>query len=408
LAAAGLTGREPRAKWLPYGGRVRIRAVLLVPAVVAMIGRPALLVGAAVLAGPAVLGDPLAAAATSSVAFRFADPRIDEASGLAVGVRSPGVVYVQNDSGDSARFFAVDASTGRTVAVCQVPDARNVDWEDLATGPDARRVPSVWLGDIGNNDESRTSITVYRVDEPAVGSGSGASGSGGDLATGRPDVWRLRYPDGPHNAEALFVDPLSHRVYLVTKSLFGRSEVFELPAAPSGPGTATQALSRVGSIDFEFTGTTGGPNLVGQLTATGASMSADGSRLVVRTYTDAYLWPVRGSDVPGALAGKPTRTPLPEQPLGEGIAFGGRGLLIDTEGAGSPVYTVALPAVTKHPPAASSSAAARPTPGATTSQPRPVSAGHNGDRSLGWALASCAVVGAALAGWGMRRVSKRH
>lgn len=211
----------------------------------------------------------------------FADPRIDEASGLAVGIRSPGVVYVQNDSGDSARFFAVDAGTGRTLAVCRVPGARNIDWEDLATARDARGVPSVWLGDIGDNDEVRTSITVYRVDEPAV---IGSAGSAGELDTVRPDVWRLRYPDGPHNAEALFIDALSARGYLVTKSLFGRSEVFELPPAPGA--TTVQVLSRAGSIDFNFTGTPGGPNLVGQLTATGASMSADGSRLVVRTYTD--------------------------------------------------------------------------------------------------------------------------
>jgi len=70
--------------------------------------------------------------------FRFADSRIDEASGIGVGIASPGVVYVQNDSGDAARFFAVDASTGATLAVYSVPGAQNVDWEDLAVARDAR------------------------------------------------------------------------------------------------------------------------------------------------------------------------------------------------------------------------------------------------------------------------------
>ena len=36
-----------------------------------------------------------------------------ELSGLAAGIRSPDVVYAQNDSGDSARFFAL----GPTVSV---------------------------------------------------------------------------------------------------------------------------------------------------------------------------------------------------------------------------------------------------------------------------------------------------
>lgn len=348
------------------------------------------------------------------MAFRFADPRIDEASGLAVGIRSPGVVYVQNDSGDSARFFAVDAGTGRTLAVCRVPGARNIDWEDLATARDARGVPSVWLGDIGDNDELRTSITVYRVDEPAVTGSAGVAESGGDVDTVPPDVWRLRYPDGPHNAEALFIDPLSSRGYLVTKSLFGRSEVFELPSAPSS--ATVQVLSRVGSLDFTFTGTAGGPNLVGQLTATGASMSADGSRLVVRTYTDAYLWMIRGSDVRGALAAEPTRTPLPAQPLGEGIAFGGRGLLIDTEGAGTAVETVALPAKPRSAgtpsattstgtPSASIPSAATP---ATT---KPLSAAADdpaSGSSMGWSLAGCGLAAAGLVAWGIGRARRRH
>ena len=100
--------------------------------------------------------------------FRFADTRIDEASGIGVGIASPGVVYVQNDSGDSARFFAVDASTGATLAVYTVPGAQNVDWEDLAVARDARGVPSVWLADIGDNDATRDEVRIYRVDEPVV------------------------------------------------------------------------------------------------------------------------------------------------------------------------------------------------------------------------------------------------
>lgn len=46
-------------------------------------------------------------------AFRIADARITEASGLAFGLRSPGIAYVQNDSGDTNRFFALDARTGK-------------------------------------------------------------------------------------------------------------------------------------------------------------------------------------------------------------------------------------------------------------------------------------------------------
>src|SRR4051812_10093372 len=93
-----------------------------------------------------------AVASVPSALFTISDHRIDEASGIARGHRSPGVYYVQNDSGDSARFFAVDARNGRVRAVFRIPGATNHDWEDIAVAPDTHGVWSVWLGDIGDND----------------------------------------------------------------------------------------------------------------------------------------------------------------------------------------------------------------------------------------------------------------
>ena len=71
----------------------------------------------------------------ATLLFHIADPRVDEASGIATSVVDSGVVYVQNDSGDSARFFALDIHTGRTVATYTVPNATNIDWEEsLSSG----------------------------------------------------------------------------------------------------------------------------------------------------------------------------------------------------------------------------------------------------------------------------------
>ena len=253
--------------------------------------------------------------------YRFADARLDEASGIAVGVRSPGVDYVQNDSGDSARFFAVNATTGRTAAVVTVPGATNVDWEDLAVAPDAAGRSSVWLADIGDNDGVRSEVRVYRVDEPRIAAG----GRDRRVRASRPDVWRLRYPDGPVNAESLAVTP-SGTGYLVTKSLTG-SVVYRLPSSPDPD--RVQTLVRVGTVPALF--------------ATGAALSRDGSTLAVRTYTDAYVWSVRGNDVAAALRRTPTRLALPAQTQGEGIAIDGDRLLVDSEGVHTAVYAVPLP-----------------------------------------------------------------
>lgn len=272
----------------------------------------------------------LVAVLTPVPVFRIHDPRIGEASGIAPGIASPGVVYVHNDSGDSARFFALDARSGTTLATYTVPGATNVDWEDIAVARDRRGVPSVWIADTGDNQAQRPEVRLYRVDEPHVRAGV-------DEPTGRPDVWRLRYPDGPIDAEALAVAP-GGAAYLVTKALLGGSSVY---AVPPRPAAGVQTLRPVGRIQFHFTGTSGGPNRIGQLTATGASMTA--SVLAVRTYTDAYLWRLSGGDLAAALRHDPVRVPLPAQPQGEGIALDGSRLLIDSEGGDGAVYAVPLP-----------------------------------------------------------------
>jgi hypothetical protein len=175
---------------------------------------------------------------TAMLLFLIADPRINEASGIAASIVDPRVVYVQNDSGDAPRFFALDARTGRTVAMHPVPGATNVDWEDLAVARDRRGVASVWLADIGDNDARRADVCIYRVDEPRPGT-----------AVGRPEVWRLRYPDGPHDAESLAVAP-GGAAFIVTKSLLGSSAVYTVPARPGG----VQTLRKIGEIRFALTG----------------------------------------------------------------------------------------------------------------------------------------------------------
>jgi hypothetical protein len=310
---------------------VRARRCALLLAAVAMAVVPS---AQSVAAPAAPSGAPPSGA---RLLFRLADPRINEASGIAAGITSPGVVYVHNDSGDTPRFFALDARTGATLAVYTVPGAAAVDWEDIAVAPDARGVPSVWLGDVGDNNGVRREIQLYRVDEPRV------DRTRRDVAvpSSPAEVWRLRYPAGAADAESLAVAP-DGTPYLVTKSPLGGSTVFAAPRQTRAG--QIQQLRKLGSIQFALTSTPGPFSLAGHLMATAADISRDGSLLTVRTYTDAYLWRLPGGDVAAGLRGTPVRVPLPEQPQGEGIAFAGTQLLIDSEQTGSAVYAVPIPA----------------------------------------------------------------
>jgi hypothetical protein len=336
----------------------------------------------------------LLASVLASHPITLHDSRIDEASGIGRGIRSPGVYYVQNDSGDSARFFAVDAKTGRTRAVFTVPGAVNHDWEDLAVAPDSRGTPSVWLADIGDNTASRSEVDLYRVDEPRVD----MTRDGASEQTGRPDEWRLRYPSGPVDAESVAVTP-GGRAYVVTKVASGDSTVYEVPARPDA--TRVQTMRRIGTIRLHSHGGLVPATL--QRLATGAAISADGSMFVVRTYTDAYLWRVSGGDLAAALRHRPRRVPLPLQQQGEGVCIAGHWLVLDSEGRGTAIVRVRLPGG-RTPPASAAppSAPSRRVP--TVAPTAPPQAGGGGANPAGYlAIAAAAAVLVAATGIGLRR-----
>lgn len=292
----------------------------------------------------AVLADP-------TVAFRFADPRITESSGLATSSRG-GIVYTHNDSGDQARFFAVGPD-GRTRTVYRLPGVQARDWEDMARGPDEQGRSSLWLGDIGDNNAQRErGLLVHRVREPEPTQRE-------RVTTEPPTSFRLRYDDGPGDAEALLVHPRTGRLYVVTKPLAGPAKVYAAPARldPDGPN----ALALVAQVALRPTGTPGGPGIgsLAQLLVTAGDISPDGSRVALRTYTDLYEWRIEGDDVAGAFAGEPAVTPLPETRQGEGLAYtaDGDAVLVSSEGAGAPVHRLTRPAARPQP-----AGGTRPTP----------------------------------------------
>jgi hypothetical protein len=276
------------------------------------------LLGAAAVVG--LLAGPAAAqsAAGDRVLCRFQDPAITESSGVAVGLASPGVIYTHNDSGDTARFFAVDRHTCRTVATYDVAGAHAVDWEDMAVARNGAGQSSVWLADIGDNREARSEIDLYRVDEPTV--------TPGEHTLPVRNVWRLRYPDGQgHDAEALLVTP-SGAAYIVTKNFLG-AEVYAVPRSPDV--ARVQTMRAAGRLPF--------------VEVTGGAVSPDGRIVVLRTYGDAYVWDVSAGDaVPAVLRTDPTALRLPVEPQGEAVAVSGRRLIITTEGVHSPIHSIAL------------------------------------------------------------------
>ena len=274
-----------------------------------MVGLPALVVGLVAagwwLATPSHAQDRELPA---TPAFTVHDPAVREASGMVAGRVRAGITWIVNDSGNPPEVYGVDRQ-GATRTVLVLDGAANRDWEGLAPGTNDAGRPTLWVGDIGDNDEQRPSVRVFEVEEP----------DRDGVLTVTANTYELTYPDGPHNAEALLVDPTDQSVVIVTKELFGAG-IYR--AADPVAGENTQ-LERVGSA----------PSLV-----TDGAFAPSGGAVVLRTYTSAYL-------LPSLTAEATEQGRLPRQPLGETIAWStdGRSLLVGSEGERSVVYRVLLP-----------------------------------------------------------------
>jgi hypothetical protein len=251
---------------------------------------------------------------SDSVHCTVEDPRLAELSGLVViGTR----LLALNDGGDHLAVHVLDSS-------CAITETRTAavdpyDPEDLALSADG----VIWVADIGDNNADRETVALH-----AMHPDGGAS------------LYRLSYPDGPHDAEALLLAP-DGIPYIVTKEILGSSGVYR-PVSDLADG-ATVGMEKVATVNVTLTGTPGGPvGRAGQLMVTGGAVSGDGALVVLRTYTDAYLWRLEGSDVPGALAAQPVHVPLPESPQGEAISFADddRRLVVASEGIPSDVVVV--------------------------------------------------------------------
>ncbi|MDV6014489.1 hypothetical protein [Haloechinothrix sp. LS1_15] len=224
--------------------------------------------------------------------------------------------YVVNDGGWRLEVYVLDRDC--VVREVRTDDTNPFDVEDLARGPDG----TLWLSDTGDNHRERDTVALHEL-----------------APDGRATLYRLTYPDGPRDAEALLLDR-DGVPHIVTKTETGRPGVYRPEEPLRSPGPTP--LERVAELTISPTDTTGGPaGFLGSVLVTGGAVSADGGVIALRTYTDAYLFAAPDGDVVAALQREPVRIPLPDEPQGEALAFEPDGTLLSTsEGVGQPVRAV--------------------------------------------------------------------
>ncbi len=224
---------------------------------------------------------------------------IAEASGVAASYQFPNRLYHVEDS--STTLFVIDPA-GQLIQSPSIEGMRGTDVEDLALGPCGSR-ECLFVADIGDNVRRRDSIEVIVVEEVE---------DFPEQVTPRQRI-RLRYPNGPQDAEALGVSSRGD-IYVISRTLFpldsqSHAELFMLSAerwSDSG-AEGIHTLERLRSIEMRRLSA----SLPGQL-VTGVDISRDNRRVLLSTYVDAFEFQV-DSDPRGML-----RAPLVEGPNVEG------------------------------------------------------------------------------------------
>ncbi|MFC3562920.1 hypothetical protein [Pedobacter jamesrossensis] len=260
---------------------------------------------------------------------------LSEISGLFISRNN--LFFIHNDSGDTSRFFAIDAKGNLVSTLYFKGDLSKkhfgvTDCEDIAGGPGLVKNKSyIYLGDIGDNGSNRPYVTVYRFPEPNKFSINMQIES---------EAVHLKYPNGPQDAETLMVDPILKELIIISKR---QDTVGIYSASLFFKNEDTVTMKKQGSLFLPGKG-------LWKYVVSG-DISRDGRQVILKTYTNVYYWLRNGKEpISQTLRRMPTKLPYILEPQGEAVGFtpDGKAYYCISEGKNAVIYRYNIPKLPDH------------------------------------------------------------
>jgi hypothetical protein len=229
--------------------------------------------------------------------------QLPEVSGIIVTPFN--TVIGHNDQGHKARLYEFDMKTGQKVRTIEIENAKNKDWEDIAS--DSKYI---YIGDVGNNRGKRKKLKIYRIEWPEKGSKRIAM---------RAEKIRFSYADQSdfeerkkHNYDCEAIIAYGDSLYLFTKNRGdGRTNVCALPKTP---GEYIAYVAQTFNIDGMVTGADifdGGKSKI---------LCLLGYNKRKKTYRP-FIWTFADFNTSEFFSGDALRVDLPMHIQAEGIYF---------------------------------------------------------------------------------------
>lgn len=265
---------------------------------------------------------------------------LSEISGIASSYQYKNILWMLNDSGNSAYIYAVEFS-GEIKAIYQLKNIRNIDWEDLASFTYQNQSYLI-IADVGDNESVRPNRHLFFIKEPDLPSDPHEKM---DLSV--DFQIKYTYDDGPRDCESVAVDLPNQRILLLSK----RDKPPRMYAIPLLPfkenrkvvankiGTL-DAIPKILSRDIRFN-----QHLQWGNQPTAMDISPVTHDLVIQTYKTAYLYPYQSdSDLSWNFNLTPITLVLPLLKQAESLCFGqdGHTIYVTSEKLPAPVIELKM------------------------------------------------------------------
>ncbi|RME73930.1 MAG: hypothetical protein D6785_16480, partial [Planctomycetota bacterium] len=260
----------------------------------------------------------------AKILCKLQDEQLEEVSGMVAGRNCPHLFWLHNDSGDGPYIYGVNHK-GQKVVTLILQNGRAIDWEDISMG-NYKNQSCIFAGDIGDNDYIRKSVQIYIVPEPTSQDVSQKK----EITLSAIKILNITYPDGPHNAEALFIDPKGN-LYVVEKKKSSFANIYTLSVRDFD--LPKPVFKKYFILDLKKIA---GRRSKRGYQVTAGDLSPDGKSLLLRGYRWAAEidWPIKGKI-------RSKRIYIPRQPQGEAICYITKNrIAITSEKSFQPIYVL--------------------------------------------------------------------